>query len=240
MRFRVLFLAFCSSVALYAQNEDFASDRPGLSDAPDLIRKNSWQIATGFDISKYNHYGLYQLSASTLKYGISDRLEARMDFGLQYDEVLHLFGTNSPAFGLKALVFDQKKFYPKTAFILEYYPPPFASTQQPSGLGAEICFSHELTNGNSIYYNMGANWQDLKLRPVINYLVGYSFEFNDVWSSFVELYLYKKPGVVLNAVTDIGFTYQLNQKTQLDLSGGIDLIRPKGNFYFEGGLSYNF
>ena len=58
--------------------------------------------------------------------------------------------------------------------------------------------------------------------------------------SFVELYLYKKPGVVLNYVSDIGFTYQLNKKTQMDLSGGIDLVKPKGNFYFEGGLSYNF
>jgi len=68
MRFHLLFLALSLSVALFAQNEDFASDRPGLSDSPDLIRKNSWQIATGFDISKYNHYGLYQLSASTLKF----------------------------------------------------------------------------------------------------------------------------------------------------------------------------
>ena len=36
----LLFLSFAS----FAQDENFASDRPGLSDAPYLIAKNTWQI----------------------------------------------------------------------------------------------------------------------------------------------------------------------------------------------------
>ena len=129
MKYLILLVLFFVFVKINAQNEDFASDRPGLSDSPDLIAVKSWQISTGFDISKYNHYGVIQPSTNTLKYGISKRFEARMDFNLQYDDILKVFGTSSPSFGLKTLLINQGKAIPKIAFIIEYYPPPFASIQ---------------------------------------------------------------------------------------------------------------
>jgi len=163
-----------------------------------------------------------------------------MDFGLQYDQVQKIYGTNSPSFGLKTLLANQNKIFPKTAFIIEYYPPAFSITQQSSGLATELCFNHELKNSNNIYYNLGASWQDLKTKPVLNSLIGFSFEFNETWSSFIELYVYKKPTSITNYVSDIGTTFQVNKKLQLDFAIGLDLVKPSGNYYFDGGLSYNF
>jgi hypothetical protein len=240
MRIYLAILCLLGSSIVLAQNEDFASDRPGLSDSPDLIEKNSWQIASGFDISKYNHYGIYQLSNNTLKYGINKLFEARLDFAFQYDPEQKLYGITSPALGIKSLLFRQNKWLPKTAFIFEYYPPPFSSTQQPSGMATEICLSYNYKNGNDIYYNIGTNWIDINAVPTLNSLIGFSYEFSEKTSTFIELYLYKTSKKPLNYVSDIGITYQLNDKFQIDFSAGLDLIKPKGNLYFEGGITYNF
>ncbi|WP_199119561.1 transporter [Pedobacter sp. ASV28] len=242
MRFMIsLFLfSLIFKTDLYAQNENFASDRPGLSDAPDLIDKKTWQIASGFDISKYNHYGVYQLSQNTLKYGISKRFEARLDFGLQYDPEKKIYGSSGPSLGLKTLLTPQHQFIPKTAFIIEYYPPPFSAAQQSSGLGTEFCFSHNFKNGNSLYYNIGANWLDIESKPTLNTLMGFSYQVNEVLHIFAEFYLYKVPEIRLNYVSDIGMTYQFNKKLQFDFATGLDIIKPNGNSYFNCGISYNF
>lgn len=242
MRSFIFFLLFSiiSTIDLFGQNENFASDRPGLSDAPDLIDKNTWQIASGFDISKYNHYGVYQLSQNTLKYGIGERFEARLDFGLQYDPEKHIYGASGPSLGLKTLLTPQHKFIPKTAFIIEYYPPPFSAPQQSSGLGTEFCFSHTFKNGNSLYYNVGANWINIDSRPTVNSLVGFSYKANAILNVFAEFYLYKAPNLKLNYVSDIGMTYQLNKKLQFDFATGVDILKPQGNYYFNGGVTYNF
>ena len=240
MKKGILFLLIFTNATLFAQNEDFASDRPGLSDSPDLIDKNSWQISTGFDISNYNHYQLYQISTNTLKYGISDRFEARMDFGIQYDPEQKIYGTSGPSFGLKYLMLKQNKLIPKTAIIVEYYTPPFASSQQASGLATELVFSHEFKNGNSLYHNVGIDWVDVKGKPTLNNLSGFSYEVNETISLFIEVYMYHTPGLKTNYVSDLGITYQLNKKLQLDFAFGSDLVVPKGNLYFDGGVSYNF
>jgi hypothetical protein len=42
----------------------------------------------------------------------------------------------------------------------------------------------------------------------------------------------------MNYVSDIGFTYRKNNKLQIDLCRGIDLVKPGGNFYFDCRSSY--
>ncbi|AWG26128.1 transporter [Flavobacterium kingsejongi] len=236
----ILLFYLLGGTVLFAQDEDFATDRPGLSDTPDLVVKDTWQIATGFDISKYNHYGIYQLSENTLKYGINSFLEARMDFGLQYDPERKTYGIYGPSFGAKALLLHQKKALPKTAFIIEYYPPIFKATQRTSGLAAEFCFSYDLSDASSLYYNIGTNWQDIAKKPIVNNLLGYSYTFNPKLGAFVEFYLYQQPHMELNYVSDIGITYQLEKKLQLDLSAGRDIVKPQGNYFCSGGITCNF
>ncbi|MCX6318095.1 MAG: transporter [Bacteroidetes bacterium] len=228
------------SCNLSAQSETFASDRPGLSDAPDLIRPQTWQIATGFDISKYNHTGNYQLSENTLKYGISKRIEARFDIGLQYDPDSKKYGASGPAVGIKYLLCNQLGIIPKTAFIIEYYPPLFSSGPTSSGLATEFCFSHTFKSGNILYYNAGANWQDIAQMATFNSLIGFSFTVNKVLNSFIELYLYKTPALKMNYVSDAGITYQVSKRLQVDLSAGVDLVQRKGDFNYSGGITYNF
>jgi hypothetical protein len=224
----------------HGQNENFASDRPGLSDAPDLIKRGSWQIESGVDLSDYNHYQVWQLSTNTLRYAISKRLEARMDFGIQYDRQQKVYGAASPGFGLKTLVTDQLKWLPKTAFIIEFYPPSFSSAQQPAGLAMELCFSHNLNSGNAVYYNVGYSWISLQATGTFNALLGYTYAVTKQLNVFAETYVYKRENIRLNIVSDIGATFQLNRKLQFDLAFGLDLVRPRGNQYIDGGISYNF
>ncbi|MBC7935061.1 MAG: hypothetical protein H7Y86_06850 [Rhizobacter sp.] len=240
MKARCLFLFLFLSSVVFAQTANFASDRPGLSNVPDLIEKKSWQIATGFDISKYNHSGNYQPSENTLKYGISKRFEARLDFGMQYNHSAKIYGASGPSFGMKALLFNQHKAFPKTALIIEYYPPPFSTTQQFSGLATEFCFSHTFKNGNNLYYNGGANWQDIYQTAILNSLIGFSCVANAKLNSFIEFYLYKAPLMQINYVSDIGITYQLNKQLQIDFSAGLNVVQPQGNYYYSGGFTYNF
>ncbi len=240
MKYYLICLGILLTHVLFSQDKKFASDRPGISDAPDLIDKNGWQIATGFDISKYNHYGIYQLSQSTLKYGISSRFEARLDIALQYDHIKNIYGAVPPSIGLKTLLFNQKKLIPKTALIVEYYPAAFGTVQKSSGLGIELCLSNDFKNGSSFYYNFGSNWIDIKAGATLNLLVGFSYAVSKKTALFVELYLYQNPGADINYVTDIGITQLLNKRLQLDFACGLDLVHPDGNYYFDGGITYNF
>lgn len=234
-----LFLFFIQTFC-FAQLPDFPADRPGLSDAPDLIDKRTWQIATGFDISKYNHYGVYQLSQNTLKYGIHERLEARLDFSYQYDPQKKTYGVSPPALGLKTLLLKQKYYTPKTSFIIEYYPPPFGDTQSATGWSMELCFTHNFKNGNNFYYNAGLNWFDVTTSPAINGLFGFNWQVKDPLNIFTEFYFYKKPSNNTVFVSDIGVTYLLNKRTLIDFATGLNLTNTNGNFYFDGGLTYNF
>ncbi|TDO20261.1 transporter [Pedobacter duraquae] len=236
----ILYLTLCLPAALFAQDENYASDRPGLTDAPDLIGKKTWQIASGADISRYNHYGVYQLSTNTLKYGLSKRFEARLDLGLQYDPEAHHYSVSGPSVGMKTLITGQHKIIPKTAFILEYYPPGFASGTTASGLGMEFCFSHTLKNGNSFYYNLGSNWLDLSQKATLNALAGYSLNLNSLWNVFAEIYVYKAPSIRLNYVSDLGVTFQVTKLLQFDFAAGLDIVHPAGNSYFDGGITLNF
>lgn len=246
MNFRFRYQLFFSVLLLltvqllFAQLPDFPADRPGLSDAPDLIDKHTWQIATGFDISKYNHYGVYQLSQNTLKYGINERLEARLDFAYQYDPNKGVHGVGPPAIGLKTLLFKQNGYGPKTSFIIEYYPPPFGDTQSATGWSAELCFTHNFKNGNNFYYNAGLNWYDVTVAPTINGLFGFNFQVRDPLNIFTEFYFFKKPLSNTVFVTDVGVTYQLNKRTLVDFATGLNLSNINGNFYFDGGVTYNF
>lgn len=230
--------AILYTAVVFAQDENFTSDRPGLSDAPDLITKKTWQLATGSDISTYNHYGIYQLSQNTLKFGISNYFEARMDLSLQYDPEMKTYSVQLPSVGLKTLLLKQHKAVPKTALIAEYYPPPLSGSQG-SGFAMELCFSNGFKNGNSLYYNIGANWQQLSQPPSFNFLLGYSYSWNKKFSTFMELYLYDGSLQTVNYVADIGITYQINKRLQIDLAAGRDLVHPKGNYYLDGGLSFN-
>lgn len=229
-----------SAGRLAAQNEPFASDRPGLSDSPDLIHKKNWQLSTGFDISKYNHYGIYQFSQNTLKYGVGQRLEARMDFSLQYDQREKKISAPPPSIGMKALLLKQRRFLPKVALIAEYYPPGWREGWPLSGAAVELCFSHGFKNNNSVYYNAGLDWTGLHEQPVFNSLVGFSYAVSPRLAAFTEIYTYKQPVVKLSWVTDIGATYLLTTRLQADFACGLNLTRPDGDYYFDGGITYNF
>lgn len=231
----LLLFCLCSS----AQDEKFASDRPGLSDAPDLIARGKWQIATGFDWSQYNHYRVWQLSTNTLKYGISRRLEARMDFGMQYDKTKKIFGTVGPSLGIKGLLLKGRKIIPKAVVIIEYYPPPFSEKQYASGMAAEFCFANNWGH-NSIYYNAGYDWIDITMKGISNFLLGYQRQFNRTFAAFTEFYIFNPPRSATNYVADLGMTCQFSKKLQLDLTIGLDLSRPKGNSFSQGGFTYNF
>lgn len=104
----------------------------------------------------------------------------------------------------------------------------------------EGCFSHEIKNDRAIYYNAGANWQDLNKKPTYNVLLGFSAPINEKFIYFIEAYYFKKPLVKNNFVMDAGIALQLNKKLQLDFATGLDITLPKGNYYFDGGVSYNF
>ncbi len=239
-RIILLLLFFIFVTYCFGQDEDFSADRPGLSDAPDIIPPGSWQIEAGIDLSDYNHYGMFQLPTNILRYGINKHLEARLDFGAQYDPKQKIYGVSPFALGLKILITDQRYLFPQTAYIVEVYPPPLATTQGTTGLGMELCLNHDLKNDDNIYYNVGLNWIDIKSQSVLNALLGYNHELNKYLEIFGELYYYSSKDKPNNYVSDTGITWQMNKNFQWDLSFGVDIIKPKGNFYFEFGFAYIF
>lgn len=241
MKFFLFFIISLSfSLCCYAQDTDFSADRPGLSDAPDIISKGSWQIETGIDLSKYNHFGQWQIPEATLRYGINKFLEPRLDFGGQFDPSHKAYSVNPFALGIKTSITDQKKWIPQVSYIVEIYQPHFNNIKGPIGLGMEFCLNNNLKNNDKIYYNAGLDWNDVKMAAIINALLGYNHEINNIWQVFGEIYFYSSKAKPYNFVTDAGTTCQVSKSLQLDFSFGIDIIKPQGNLYSEIGFSYNF
>jgi hypothetical protein len=71
-------------------------------------------------------------------------------------------------------------------------------------------------------------------------LFGYNHDFSNDWELFGELYYYSSKAKPNNFVSDLGVTWQMTKFLQWDFSFGMDIIKPKGNFYSEFGLAYSF
>jgi hypothetical protein len=240
-------------------DERIVTDRPDQTEAPNLTPRGFFQVEIGaqseFDNDKQT--GLQTQSTlynTTLwKYGVTDNFELRLITEYAQDKAIFkaqdhgrdtsitISGFNPIAVGSKIRLQEEHGIIPKISLITHLELPYFGSSNyKPQYIipRFRFLFCHTLTDRLSFSYNLGAEWQDGTNEATGIYTASFGIALSDKLGMFIEGYgfVMEKSGADHRA--DGGFTYQLNNNLQLDVSGGVGLTEISPDYFISGGLSF--
>jgi hypothetical protein len=241
--------------------EQIVADRPGQTDAPQLISKGFIQIETGFQKEfgkvKIEKQQIRNTTCSTLmlKYGISKYFELRLvseyatdkikliNSDNSVDTVVEYFGLSPVSFGFKMALRDENKMLPEISVLTNLKLPYLGSDNYKTEYAIPQCiflFSHTLNKRFNLSYNMGAEWPDESVRTTGIYAASLGMNLSDNLAVFFEQYGFLKKHTVPDCRLDGGLTYIIKNNMQLDCSGGIGLTEESPKYFISAGLSVRF
>ena len=245
--FLYVILAFVS-ILCYAQEElpTVVPDRPGNTYGVDVtpLHKLIWDNGVGFESSPDGAQTI-TLNTTILRYGIFENMELRVgtDFLMYKNDAAmkRIFGINPLYFGTKLKVYEGTRILPSIGLLAELKSPHVGSKDLlPTHLAPSmyVLFEHQITNWLGIGYNVGEKWDDESATPTTFLALSLNFSFNDNLGAFVETYNNIHPEDENEYMTEIGFTWLVSRRVQLDIEGDLDL-KNLGKYYSVGcGVSW--
>lgn len=245
--FLFVILAFVS-LFCYAQDElpTVVPDRPGNTWDTEVTpyHKLIWDNGLGFESSP-NGAQTITLNTTILRYGIFKNMELRVgtDFVMYKDSeaMKPTFGINPLIIGTKLKVYDGSGILPSIGLLAELASPHIGSKDLlPSHLAPSmyLLFEHTVTDWLGICYNVGEQWDGESATPTTFLAFSLNFSFNEKVGAFVETYNYIHPEDENQYKTEIGFTWLVSRRVQLDIEGDLDLMNL-GKYYSVGcGISW--
>lgn len=242
----ILLVAFLSAVEGYSQAIN--TDRPTQSASAFVLPQGRLQLETGILFQETNDFtNEWTINNSLLRYGLNDFFELRLtlDYGRR------TVAADAPGFpgsgfrpviiGFKSRLVDEKGFIPQISFLGQIALP---SGEDPFRLrttvpGFRFNFQNSFAGGSSLGYNWGMEWSEGISETTNVYTLIYNYPLSGEFTVFLELY-----GFITETNDDhrmdTGFTYLLNDKLQLDLSGGFGLSEISPDWFLSGGVSFAF
>lgn len=238
------------------------TDRPDFTESPNVVPKGALQIETGFilenDESSFRLGGLeghnsaknVTLNTTLIRYGISDRIELRLNWSYNKSEykTIHplinsipvtINGLNPVFIGSKVNLIKKEKI--SVGLLSHVYLPWAASDSfQASFIAPEILVpvSIDITDRFGIAFQYGLSWDGETPNPTTSYTLALGYGITDQLSFYVEPY-----GFLTNSGDELhlingGFTYLINDNIQLDLTGGLGLNEPAPDNFIGFGASF--
>ena len=217
-----LFIIFSTS---YSQ---ISTDRPGASDAPTTVMKNSFQIEQGFDVNFFgkdsNQYRMFDMPTA-LRLGVTKWLELRLQ-----NNVVSLqrkltgentFGVTDPLVGFKVQVFNKEGKKTSVAFLSMWGMPLGTEGLTANKFSTMNKFSigHQVTDRFSILYNVGYGYYGYG-SGLLSYTFLLGFNITPKLSCFIENFGIYDDFQQFDTSFDLGFAYQITDWVQVDLSYG--------------------
>jgi hypothetical protein len=256
-----LFLIFCAiSYNVKAQIE---TDRPDFTESPNVVPAKALQVETGFiweqDAFAFNTIGEQKnrnitLNTTLLRYGISNKVELRLNWTAQQQKVLYY---NHPLIDPHPSLFDPiRGFSPifvgaKTNLysndkvsigLLTHLYLPFAASKkyQTKNVAPEFLIpcSIALSDKIGIAFQYGLTWNGETAEPTNSYTLAISAGLTDKLSSYIESYGYFSQTYKDLHLLNGGFTFLINPNFQLDLTGGIGLTENAPDGFVNTGCSF--
>ncbi len=258
-----LFLCFCISIGLFAQDNDsnlnitikeMITDRPDATESPNTVPLRSFQIETGGLYVTNKDHGveteLLVYNNTMVRYGILKNFELRLAWaisevkeGLINQDLKVIASGFSPlVLGAKVAITDEKGFLPDIGLMVHMTFPFLASKdfkRETTGVSFRFAFAHTINEKSGISYNLGARWLDDSPEVAYVYTLSYGYSITEKLVAYAEVYGNLPEDSRSNHSWDTGFTYLIKHNFQLDatvgsgFSGNQDLL-------LGAGLSYRF
>ncbi len=244
----ILAVSILMACLCHAQDElpTVVPDRPGNTWGTEVtpLHKLIWDNGIGFESTPEGTHTM-TLNTTILRYGIFENMELRVgtDFEMSKDgEALKsTFGIKPLCVGTKLKVYEGTRILPSIGLLAELTSPHIGSKELlPSHLAPSmyLLFEHTVTNWFGICYNVGEKWDGESATPTTYLALSFNFSFNDNLGAFVETYNYLHPENENQYMTEIGFTWLVSRRVQLDIEGDFDL-QNLGKYYSIGcGVSW--
>lgn len=247
MKYVFCFLCiFLFSKASFAQmTEKIETDRPDQTESPFVVPRNYLQGEFGFNRINYEgEVQQYFLPTALLKYGLSNRLELRVE-ATPYTETIRSVIDNEKSLklepvelGFKLRLFEEKGLLPKTSLIA-HAGLPFLASKEFRGSTftyiARLTMQHSLSERLGLGYNIGIE-KDIEGTTSGFYTFAPGLNISEKWYSYIEAF-----GSFAGASEhnlDGGIAFNPSPDTKIDLSAGFGLGDSPLKNYVALGFSF--
>jgi hypothetical protein len=241
----LLNMVFLLIAAGAAGQENLDADRPGESRTPELVKGNHLQIEAGIRKEKISgDQMLYQHPSATLRFGLFNAIELRMDLLSQTikDDLSkqNRSGLTPLEFGIKAKVLPEYKWYPSIAVLgLVGFPSTASKDYYNRRMPFEFrtLFAKTLSDKLKIQYNGGVKWEGDERKAEWMYSFSPIFKVTDRFDLFIEEYAFIKKLGPAEHYFDGGVSYYLNKDFMVDISAGAGLSKNSSDYFLSAGFS---
>ena len=247
-RYLAVSLAVLSSLV---SAEPLVTDRPDATESSSVVGPGVVQLETGFTYADRGSIVSLDSLGTLVRIGVAEMWEARVVWdGYIYadsDSVGSSGGSGDAEVGFKYYIQPEQGVRPETALILHTSVPvghsAFTSDAfDPSFL---LSFSHTLSESSSLGYNIGASSETSinvagkkSTLASLDYSLAYGFDVLRNVGGYLEVFGSKGMSATESPTSiDGGFTYLLNDDTQLDFFGGAGLNNDAPDWFAGFGIS---
>jgi hypothetical protein len=245
-------LIFLSTFTFAQNGTDLtvSADRPGVGTPPSVMPVNHFQIETGFLYEKStvdnSTTKLFSYDQSLFRYGLLSFAELRLSGDFTKTKIgfagtdTSFTGFGPINFGTKISILKGKGIIPATSLLVNVTLPKTGKKEYQTTNAAPsiyLLFQNSLTDKLSLGYNLGLEWDGVSDKPTTFYAVNLGYGITEKLSCYIENYGYLISGGN-DFFVDGGFAYQLTDKLQLDLYGGIDTKGAKTDSQISAGISW--
>jgi len=246
---RGIMFIFVTLIAVNARSQyskTIETDRPGEGKSAFVQGFKSFQAEFGFQRSKEgaDQY-LFLLPEFTLRYGINNWLEARIQSSVateQFEKEKET-GLEPLRLGVKALLTNGTKIIPHVSILAQVGIPLLATKEfQPPYVAPEIrlLFQNEITDNLKITYNMGAAWDGYETHPEYIFSISPEYLIAEKLQLFAELYGFLKKQESAKTNFDAGVGYLVSDDVKIDVNAGWGLSSQATDHFYAVGLSLRF
>ena len=222
----------------------FSTDRPTVTASSSLVGRNSFQWEQGFRYDNNGNHGQFTFSNTLLRYGLFDHMELRLSgdaYLYQESGDFHTAFTGI-SIGTKISCYEGKGAIPAISVLANLAIPHTGTT----GVSAEhlapslyLLFDNPIGERFNLGYNIGAAWNGTHPTPSSLVTLCLGYKITDNLGSFIESYNTFAPDGNAYGI-DLGFTYMLAKKLQLDIAGNFDVCNPANSWGACIGIAWNF
>jgi hypothetical protein len=237
MRYGVILFLLIEHVLWAQQSGRLETDRPDQTECPFIVKKGYFQAEIGFNRSAEGGDVRYLSPTSLLKIGVHPFVELRYTL-LQEPGI----GFSTESFGLKAHLFNEKGFLPRSALIVHYHLNQDRRDQSelnplPHSIGETILtFQNSLGGDWGVGYNFGAEYHSdgsvegiYRIAPNVN-IGKRGYAYAEVFGRFPQTQF-------TDNWVDGGLAYYLSDEIKADVSLGKSLLLGD-SWYVAIGISF--
>ena len=230
-------LALSLTIVNAQENNTFNSSRPGQAFTPQTVEKYTFQFQSGLSLTEIWHrdFSDFNLvafrSASTMRYGLSDKVELRAELGwFREQESLSettpfIEGIDRVSIGSRIKLWENASKDQLLSFQQRLdLPVVFGSFfETPAIFQLLFTYSRPLIGATSLTTNLGWTSSTIFEGNLLDYVINVAFPITKNLSGFVEHYgSFLFDDLILAA--DGGLALMVSSNFQLDLSAGFGRI----------------